>query len=112
MYSLSTRANAVFFYGMVCMALLCCFNILTTITHNEKPIVKDFKVKKFTSLYTNPYTKVQHSMADFDIDVDFTPVYNWNTNLVFSWISASYQTGPKNVLLYYNTGYYYCNCMG
>ena len=97
MYSLSTRANAVFFYGMVCMGLLCCFNILTTITIYKEPIVKEFKVNKFTSLYNHPWTKVQHSMAEFNLEVDYSPCYNWNTNLIFSWISATYKTGPKNV---------------
>jgi hypothetical protein len=97
MYSLSTRVNAVFFYGMVCMALLCCFNILTTITHDGKPTVNEFRIANITSLYNHPWTKVQHSMAQFDFDADYTPCYNWNTNLVFSWITATYQTGSKNV---------------
>lgn len=28
------------------------------------------------------------------MDIDFTPCFNWNTNLVFAWISATYKTGP------------------
>jgi hypothetical protein len=100
MYSLSTRANSVFFYGMVCMALLCCFNILTTITGDIKPIVHNFKITNVTSLYDHPYSKVQHAAAKFDLDVDFSNCYNWNTNLIFTWISATFPAGPKNVYKY------------
>ena len=30
------------------------------------------------------------------MDIDFTPCFNWNSNLVFAWISAKYKAGPKS----------------
>jgi len=48
---------------------------------------------KYTSLYNHPYTKVEHATGLINMDIDFTPCFNWNTNLVFFWISASYKTG-------------------
>jgi signal peptidase complex subunit 3 len=95
MYSISTRLNSVFFYFVICIIILCAFNILTTIFHNQKPTVAKFEVTRFTSLYNHPYTKVQHSTGLVDIDIDFAPCFNWNSNLVFAWITATYKTGPK-----------------
>lgn len=31
------------------------------------------------------------------MNIDFTPCFNWNSNLVFTWITATYTTGPKNI---------------
>jgi signal peptidase complex subunit 3 len=31
------------------------------------------------------------------MEIDFTPCFNWNTNLVFAWISANYKTGAKQI---------------
>lgn len=97
MYSISTRANAIFFYGMIMIALLCVFNIATTILHKETPKVEKFNIVKYNHLYNHQYTKAQHASANFNFHVDFTPVFNWNTNLIFAWISATYKTGKKNV---------------
>ena len=97
MYSLSTRLNSVFFYFVVCVAILCVFNIATTIFDVRPPIVNKFEVTRFTSLYNHPYTKVQHANGILDMHIDFSPCYNWNSNLVFSWISATYLTGKGQV---------------
>jgi hypothetical protein len=78
--------------------ILCAFNILTTIFLDRKPDVKEFTIQKFTSLYNNPYSYAQHSNAQVNLDIDFSPCFNWNTNLIFAWISAEYTTGKKNVL--------------
>jgi hypothetical protein len=97
MYSISTRANSVFFYGVVMIGILCSFNIITTILHKDPPIVNKFTINEFTHLYQHPYTKVQHASGNFTLEADFTPCFNWNTNLVFAWISATYNTGKNNV---------------
>jgi len=55
--------------------------------------------------YKNPHTKVQHASGKFTLDLDISPVVNWNTNLIFIWITAHYQTGRENVnkaIKYYN----------
>lgn len=91
MYSLSVRVNSVFFYFGVCTAILGAFNILTTIMHKGTPIVKKFEYET-EYLYYHNYAKVQHATPLLDIDIDYTPCFNWNSNLVFTWISATYQT--------------------
>jgi signal peptidase complex subunit 3 len=97
MYSLSTRANSVFFYFVVCLTILCGFNILTTVFIKNYPAISKFDISKFTSLYNHPYTKVQHAVGLINMDIDFTPCFNWNTNLVFAWISATYKTGKNGL---------------
>ena len=95
MYSLSVRANAIFFFFGCCLCALAVFNILTTIFIHREPIISNFNFKS-TSLYQNKYTGVQHSSGEIDLEVDFEPCFDWNTNLIFSWISATYLTNGKN----------------
>jgi hypothetical protein len=77
--------------------ILSAFNILTTIFQDQKPIVKHFDITKFSSLYNNPYSMAQHSNGIMNFNIDFTPCFNWNSNLIFAWITAEYTTGRKNV---------------
>ncbi len=105
MYSLSTRANSVFFFFVICLGIipltiiviLSAFNIITTIFHNKGPEVNKFEVSKITSLYDHPYTRVQHAVGLLDMEIDFTPCFNWNSNLVFAWLTATYKTGKKGL---------------
>ena len=30
------------------------------------------------------------------MNIDFSPCFNWNSNLVFAWISAKYKTGKSS----------------
>ena len=69
---------------------------MTTFFHDKAPEIKKFDLTKFTSLYNHPYTKVQHAAGVFDMDIDFSSCFNWNSNIVFAWISATYNTGSKN----------------
>lgn len=49
----------------------------------------------FNPRYLHPYTKVQHARGTMDVDIDFSPVFNWNSNLAFVWVTAEYKTGKK-----------------
>ena len=98
MYSLSVRANAIFFFFGCCLCALGAFNILTTIFIKTQPKINKFSFNS-TSLYTNKYTGVQHSSGEMDIDIDFEPCFDWNTNLIFSWISATYKTKGRNTTI-------------
>ena len=104
MYSLSTRLNSVFFFGVMCLGnmliisvVLSAFNIATTIFNRKDAVINKFQVTKFPYFYNNPHTRTEHATGVLDFDFDFTPVFNWNTNLIFVWISATYKTGKKNV---------------
>ena len=96
MYSLSVRINAISFFFGICLCVLGAFNIATTIFIKSEPIVNKFNFTS-TTLYNNKYTGVQHSSGEFEIDFDFEPTFDWNTNLIFSWISATYISNGKNV---------------
>ena len=96
MYSLNTRINAIFFFGVGGIVVLAVFNILTTIFLTPLPKIAKFTVNPNFSLYKNPYTKVQHSRSSFSLDVDFSPVINWNNHILFVWMTATYSTGKTN----------------
>ena len=91
MYSLSARFHSIIFFFLWCLLALICFNIFTTIFLKNEPKINKFNFYS-TSLYNNPFTKVQHSSGELDLDIDYNPCFDWNTNLIFSWISASYIT--------------------
>ena len=95
MYSLSVRANAIFFFFGCCLCALGVFNVATTIFIQKKPIIHKFNFNS-TSLYNNKYTGVQHSSGTMDLYIDYEPCFDWNTNLIFSWISATYVTNGLN----------------
>ena len=95
MYSLSVRANAIFFFFGCCLCALGIFNVVTTIFIQNQPNVNKFDFNS-TSLYINKYTGIQHSSGEINLDIDFEPCFDWNTNLIFSWISATYITNGKN----------------
>ncbi len=40
---------------------------------------------------------MQHAVGLINADLDFTPCFNWNSNLVFAWITATYKTGKQNL---------------
>ena len=94
MYSMAVRLNNIFFYFGVCLTILSLFNIATTITKDSKPIVNKFQyIPKM--VYNNIYTRVQHSNGIMNVDIDYEPCFNWNSNLIFSWITATYETSAK-----------------
>jgi len=95
MYSLSVRANAIFFFFGCCLVALGVFNVITTIFIKRKPIINKFNFNS-TTLYDNKYTYMQHSSGEIDLDIDYEPCFDWNTNLIFSWISATYKTKKLN----------------
>ena len=95
MYSLSVRINAIFFFFGCCLCALGVFNVITTIFIKTQPKINKFNFYS-NSLYTNKYTGVQHSSGELDLYIDYEPCFDWNTNLIFSWISATYITNGKN----------------
>ena len=95
MYSLSARFHAIIYFFCLCLLILISFNILTTIFLKTEPIINKFNFSS-TSLYNNPFTKVQHSSGEIDLDINYEPCFDWNTNLIFSWISATYITKMEN----------------
>jgi len=95
MYSLSVRFNAILYYFGISLFALGTFNVLTTIFIKRQPTINKFNFTSKT-LYINKYTDIQHSSGELDLDIDFEPTFDWNTNLIFSWITATYITNGQN----------------
>ena len=95
MYSLAARFHSIFLFFIYCLGVLISFNILTTIFIINEPIINKFNFYS-TTLYNNPYTGVQHSSGKIDLDVNYEPCFDWNTNLIFSWISVTFKTKEGN----------------
>ena len=68
--------------------------MITTIFLKSEPIINKFNFYS-TTLYNNSFTKVQHSSGEIDLDINYEPCFDWNTNLIFSWISVTYITKPE-----------------
>jgi len=71
------------------------FNFLTSIAYTitKEPVINKFEIIDWAYLYNNSKTKTQHANAFVNFEVDFSPLNNWNTNLIFYWVTASYSTG-------------------
>ena len=91
MYSLNSRFHSIIFFYFLCLLSLLCLNILATIFQKNEPIINKFNFKS-TTLYNNPLTKVQHSSGELNLNINYEPCFDWNTNLIFSWISVTYIT--------------------
>lgn len=95
MYSLITRISQIFYFFGICICILLSFNFFiaffTQLNKNSVlPIINNFEIEKWTSLYKNNYTRVQHANGKFSLDVDLENLKNINTKLVFMYITAEY----------------------
>ncbi|GAB1224707.1 hypothetical protein ENUP19_0216G0026 [Entamoeba nuttalli] len=65
---------------------------ITSVSHNTTNTVKAFK-------------KGSYSDFTIDLDVDFTPSFNWNTKMIFVWVKASFTNNniPYNTATVWDT---------
>ncbi|KAI8887063.1 signal peptidase 22 kDa subunit [Backusella circina FSU 941] len=103
MYNLQTRANAVLSFSITVLGtVLAVVALISAITGygnilNRKLLVDEKNIKLVTRRYGTDGTDYRDSKSEFarlkfDIDADFTPVFNWNTKQVFVTVVADYQT--------------------
>lgn len=95
MYSLWVRVNAVVFYGLtvlIALAALCSFS---TILHEDLVDVRALKINTLRSLRN--HGGVDRALFSFDLKADLSPVWHWNTHVLFVYIVAEYKT-EKNDL--------------
>ena len=97
MYSLSGRLNTIAFNTLIVLAALASLNFLSTYPWAGKDtrqpkILKPFKVKNFDNFLWDRYYNEDVLSFTFDFEADMTPLYNWNTNLVFAFITCEYAT--------------------
>ena len=92
MYSFSNRFNAItylFFWLLAGMSLV---NFLTIAFNDAQPTVQEFNVVEDKYFSTHKYFKDQHYNFYFDLKADISSLYNWNTHLVFVYVTAEFET--------------------
>jgi signal peptidase complex subunit 3 len=93
MYSLSGRLNAIAFNTLVVLAILSTLNYFSVFFDKKTPnIIKNFKVKDYETFVKDNYFYEDCMSFDFDFHADMTPLFNWNTNIIFAYISCEFNT--------------------
>ncbi|KAI9487435.1 MAG: signal peptidase 22kDa subunit [Benjaminiella poitrasii] len=103
MYNLQQRANNAFSLALsVFGTVLAVIALISAITgygniNNDKLRVDSKNIKVVTRRYGPENTDYRNSKSEFvrfqfDIDADFTPLFNWNTKQVFVTAVAEYQS--------------------
>ena len=90
MYTLKNRVSAVFFYMLICLAWMSAFNWLTWIFTRKQPVAK-FEFKDTNIFAKHPHTGEDVLDIRFDLQVDLTDIYDWNTYLLFAYLSVEYK---------------------
>lgn len=67
MYSVWTRANAVFFTSLMALAVMCALTSFSTYLHEAKPIVTTLQLNKLHSL-RNYRDRTDRATLSFDLD--------------------------------------------
>ena len=55
------------------------------------------KIREFDTFLNDRYYNEDVLSFTFDFEVDLSPLYNWNTNLIFAYISCEYETSKSKV---------------
>jgi len=98
MHSIWTRANAVFAFTLSVLAAMTFAAFLTTVLNdNIAPVIiktSNAQVKNVPN-YSANRAKNDLASLNFDIQVDVSPVFNWNVKQLFLYLVAEYST-PSN----------------
>ncbi|TNV75511.1 hypothetical protein FGO68_gene11459 [Halteria grandinella] len=99
MYSLSGRLNTIAFNTLLTLGVLAGMNFLACYPFDflghaprQPTIVTPFKIRDFDVFVKDNYINEDALSFTFDFKVDLRPLFNWNTNLVFAYISCEYNT--------------------
>uniref|UniRef100_A0A915Q1Q6 Signal peptidase complex subunit 3 n=1 Tax=Setaria digitata TaxID=48799 RepID=A0A915Q1Q6_9BILA len=100
MHTVWARANAIFAFVLsVLSALTFCVFITTVWLPNSAPVTlsaNNVRVKNFVD-YASEGSRSDVVMAELNIKVDVTPIFNWNVKEIFLFLVAEYST-PKTPL--------------
>ena len=104
MYSLSGRLNTIAFNTLVYLGILAGLNYLSCYPFpfkggfaERQPIIKKaFAIKNFDTFVKDNFINEDALSFTFDFEVDLRPLFNWNTNLVFAYISCEYTTSKSD----------------
>ena len=92
MYSLTGRLNTIAFNTLIMLTILSALNFLTAYVHRQEPVVSKFEVKDFNTFVRDNYINEDALSFQFDFTADLTKVFNWNTNIIFAYITCEYNT--------------------
>lgn len=91
MYSLSGRYNTITFNTLVILSILSGLNWLSAFLNKTDPkILKKFEVANVDLFIADRYIGEDAMSFTFNFEVDLRESFNWNTNLIFAYISCEY----------------------
>uniref|UniRef100_A0A915AZ74 Signal peptidase complex subunit 3 n=2 Tax=Ascarididae TaxID=6250 RepID=A0A915AZ74_PARUN len=98
MHTIWSRANAVFAFMLSALsAMTFCVFLSSVFLPNSAPVVlsaRNVRVKSMVD-YASNGARSDVAMAELSIDVDVTPIFNWNVKQLFLYLAAEYST-PSN----------------
>ena len=93
MYSLSGRLNAIAFNTLLFLTVLSALNYFSVYFNRKEPIItKAFKIVDYETFVNDKFINEDAISFTFDFEADLRPLFNWNTNLIFAYISCEYNT--------------------
>ena len=95
MQNIWTRANALFFYAICALAIMCTLTALSTYQHVPSPTLTTLQVsglERFSD-YSDGSDKAIFSI---DLSTDLKSIFNWNVKQIFVMVIAEY-TSTTNV---------------
>ena len=106
MYSLTGRLNTIAFNTLLFLGVLSALNYFSSYPyeflgnkgglHGRQPkILSQFKVRDFDTFLRDNYINEDAMSFRFDFKADLTGLFNWNTNLIFAYISCEFETSKS-----------------
>ena len=97
MYSLSGRLNSIGFNTLIMLTILSALNYFSVYYDRKTPqIIKKFEIKDYDTFVKDNFIGEDAISFTFDFKADLRPLFNWNTNLIFAYISCEYNTTKSN----------------
>lgn len=93
MYSLSGRLNSIGFNTLIVLTILSAMNFFSVFFDKKQPIIlKRFEIKDYDTFVRDNFINEDAISFTFDFKADMRPLFNWNTNMLFVYISCEYNT--------------------
>jgi hypothetical protein len=100
MYSLSGRLNTIAFNTLITLGVLSALNYLSCypfpflgdLESRLPKIITPFKIRDFDTFVKDNFINEDALSFTFDFGADLRPLFNWNTNIIFVYLSCEYNT--------------------
>ncbi|KAM9994862.1 hypothetical protein ACTFIY_001026 [Dictyostelium cf. discoideum] len=94
MHSLSQRANTIVCFGGIVLVGVLLLNVFSRAFFSDHVDV-DIKLNEIHRF--NTQRNFEYSFISIDLDANLEPLFNWNTKMLFLYVTAEYRT-KQNVL--------------